>query len=224
MTALVIIGVILLIFVLVAFLPIRIRISYSDSIRLFVPLLFWKINIYPKERRLRSMSAKKYRKLIAPKKEIKKSSKSKSTQSSSEVMPKDKLTFSSIKPLIGEIFTHVLALVSKFSNHLNVKVYSLWAVISSEDAATTAITYGAVSSSVSALMGLLHDRCKISYARNAVTGVYVDYTLGECKFDCDIRFTLCVWQILSLVISAAMAFIKTKTKLEENKNVGKQDQ
>ena len=80
-----------------------------------------------------------------------------------------------------------------------------------------------VSSSVSVLMALLEDRCNIKYSNNAKTGVYLDYTLGKCIFECDIRFTLKVWQIISLAVSAAVAFIKTKTKLEVKNNVREQD-
>lgn len=224
MTTLIIICAVLLFFVILCLLPLRIRISYGDDINIIIPILFWKIQLYPKNRKLRSMSAKKYRKLTASKKKKSKSSKTKASSVTSKTENKNKISFSTIKPLIGDITSHVLSIITKFSNHLNVKIYSLWVIVSSGDAATTAITYGAVCSSFSVLMSLLHDNCNIKYSRNAKTGVFVDYTLGECVFDCDIRFTLRVWQIISLIFTAAVAFIKTKMKLEDNKNVGKQDQ
>ena len=73
-------------------------------------------------------------------------------------------------------------------------------------------------------MGVIEDRCNIKYSKNARTGVYIDYTLGRCIFECDIRFTLRIWQIISLALSAAIAFIKTKTNLEVKNNVREQNQ
>ncbi len=225
MTALIIIGAILLFFVLLAFLPLRIRVSYKDQTRVYVPILFFGINLYPRRKKLKSLSAKKYRELNKPKsKKKKRKTKASSPEQTSVENTENKLTLKTIKPHIGEIISQVSALILKFSGHLNVKIYSLWVVVSSDDAAKTAVTYGAVSSSVAILMALLEDNCNIRYSSKATTGVYVDYTLGKCKFECDIRFTLRVWQIISLAVSAAMSFIKTKIKLEVKNNVRKQDQ
>ena len=59
--------------------------------------------------------------------------------------------------------------------------------------------------------------------RRAGTAGFVDI-LGKCVFECDIRFTLKVWQIISLAVSAAVAFIKIKTNLEVKNNVREQNQ
>lgn len=223
MIALIIICIILLLLILLALLPLRIRVSFKESARIYIPILFFGIDLYPRKKKLKSMSAEKYRELNKPKFK-KKKSKSKPKSDTETNVSENKLKFKDIRPHISEIIAEISKITAKFSRHLNVKIYSLWAVISSDDAAKTAITYGAVSSSVAVLMGLLEDNCNIKYTPNAVTGVYVDYTLGECKFECDVRFTLRLWQIISLAVSAAMSFIKTKTTLEVKNNVRKQDQ
>ena len=222
MTALIIIGIIVLFFLLILFLPLRVRIAYTDSVNVYVPLLFFRIPLYPRKQKLKPMSAEEFRKsgLQKKSKKTKKPADKKATDNKSP----EKLTIKSIKPHIGEIVNQVKALLIKFNGHLNAKIYSLRIVISSDDAAASAITYGAVSSTVSVLMGVLEDRCNIKYSKKARTGVYLDYTLGKCIFECDIRFTLKVWQIISLAVSAAIAFIKIKTNLEVKNNVREQNQ
>ncbi|MBQ4054412.1 MAG: hypothetical protein IJD17_01770 [Clostridia bacterium] len=171
---------------------------------------------------MKPMSAVTFRELRKERrlKKSKKTSKS-DTKKNEEA---SKLTLKSIRPHIGEILTQIKALLIKFNGHLNVRIYALRIVVSSDDAAATAVSYGAVSSSVSVLMGVIEDRCNIKYSKNARTGVYIDYTLGRCIFECDIRFTLRIWQIISLALSAAIAFIKTKTNLEVKNNVREQNQ
>ena len=224
MTALIIIGIILLFFVLVAIIPLRIRISYTDSVNVYLPFLFFRIPIYPRNKKLKSMSAEEFRESRKQKKKKKPKAKQSVNKESADINEQKKLTLKSIKPQLSEILNYVKALIVKFNGHLNAKIYALRIVISSDDAAATAITYGAVSSAVAALMGVLEDRCNIKYSKNARTGVYVDYILGKCFFECDIRFTLKVWQIISLAVSAAVAFIKIKTNLEVKNNVREQNQ
>lgn len=224
MIALIIIAAILLLFVLIAFFPLRIRIAYDDSVNVYVPILFFRIPIHPKKKRVKSLSAKKFRELRKPESKNKTTKKTANKSVKSEKNDSNTLSLKTLKPHIGDILSSVTALLSKFNNHLNAKIYSLFIVVSSDDAAKTAVTYGAVSSSVSVLMALLEDQCNIKYSNNAKTGVYLDYTLGKCIFECDIRFSLKVWQLISLAVSAAIAFIKTKTKLEVKNNVREQDQ
>lgn len=223
MTALIVIAVILLFFVLVALFPLRIRVSFNDSVSVYIPILFFKIPIYPTRKRIKSLSGQKFRELRKAKSKKKPTNNSSKADSESENKT-EKLSFKTIKPHLSEITLYVKDLLYKFNRHLNAKIYALYVVVSSDDAAKTAITYGAVSSSVSVLMSILEDRCNIKYSTNAKTGVYVDYTLGKCIIECDIRFTLRVWQIISLAVSAAMSFIKTKTILEVKNNVREQDQ
>ena len=224
MTALIVIAAILLLFVLLAFIPLRIKIAYNDSVNIYLPILFFKIPIYPKKKRIKSLSAQKFRDLRKPESNSKSSKKSEINNADSKSKDSEKLTFKTIKPHLGEILSQVKSILVKFNTHLNAKIYSFYIVVSSDDAAQTAITYGAVSASASVLMAVLEDRCNIKYSKNAKTGVYFDYTLGKCIFECDIRFTLRVWQIISLAVSAAISFIKVKTKLEVKNNVREQDQ
>lgn len=221
MTFLIILGAIILLFVFIALLPIRIRVSYDESLRVYIPILFFEIEVYPNKKKLRSMSAKKYRRLNTSKEKSVKKSLTEADIKNGNTKKSSKLTINTIKPLIGELSSQISIILSKFASHLKVKIYALWVVISSNDAAKTAVTYGAVVSSVSVLMEILEDCCNIKYTNNAKTGVYVDYTLGDCKFGCDVRFTLRFWQIVSLAISAVMAFIKSKIKLEVKNNVRK---
>ena len=225
MTALIIIGCIVLLFLLIGFFPVRIRISYVDSLKVYIPILFFRIRLFPKKRKLKSMSKKKFDKLRSGKK--KKPEKKKKKREESKEKPKEekkkRLSFSEIRELVGDVRVIAGKIISKLRSYLKVKIYSLVIVISSDDASKTAITYGAVSGATANLMALLEDNCRISYSRGSSAGVYCDYLTGSCSAEIDIRFSIFVWQILALGLKALFGFIKIKNKTEVNKNAGNKD-
>lgn len=220
MTALKIIGGILLVILLILFIPIRIRLKYTDELEVFVPVLFFKIPIFPRKTKLKPMSKKKYEKVLAKeaekstKKERDKVSKEKKKNKPIKDAKKKKISLSDITSLVGEILDAVGAILSKVGGYLRVKIYALHILISSDDAAKTAITYGAVSGTLGTLFGILEDRCHIKYARNAEAGVSCDYTCGSSELKCDVRFTFRIWQLISIAFNAFKKFISIKMKME----------
>ena len=113
MTALIVIAAILLLFVLLAFIPLRIKIAYNDSVNIYLPILFFKIPIYPKKKRIKSLSAQKFRDLRKPESNSKSSKKSEINNADSKSKDSEKLTFKTIKPHLGEILSQVKS-IQKF--------------------------------------------------------------------------------------------------------------
>ena len=212
-----ILGAILLLLFLILIIPVRIRIVYDQSVRAYIPVLFFKIGLYPRRKRLKPMSKKKYEKLKKPKKESKKEQKKKKP---AETKEKAKLSVSDIFGLIGEVTEAAGDILKKITNYLRVKIHALKIVISTDDAAKTAIAYGAVSGAAGSLMTMLGDKCRIKYPSRAETGVECDYLSGNCSFKCDILFSIFVWQLLVIALKGLKVFIKFKTKSEVKNNAG----
>lgn len=221
-----ILGIIALVIFLILMIPLRIRVSYYDNVAVTIPILFFKIKIYPKTPKLKSMSKNKFDKLNGKKDEKnRKKKKKKSIDSDSDRVTKssNKLSVSDVLPIIGEISELVGKILSSLSDYLKVKIYALRFVISGDDAAKTAITYGTVTGAAGTLMRILEDRCRISYSRNAEAGVFCDFLSGHTTVKVDIRFSIFVWQVIALGIKALINFLKIKSKLEVRKNAGNEN-
>jgi len=226
MLALKIIAGIAAVLLLIAMIPIRIRIKYDEKLTVFVPILFLHIYLYPQRGKLTFFSKNKYEKLISEEKNLSKKRKKKSKKIGKDThfaSEKRKLSLAEIASLVKEIFSAAGKILEHFNKYLRVKIYALKAVISSDDAAKTAITYGAVSGTLGTLVGILEDRCHIKYAKNAETDIICDYIAGSCSAECDIRFSVRIWQAIKLLFIALINFIKIKSKTEVKNNVGNQD-
>ena len=221
-----ILGGIALFLLLVALIPVRIRVVYDKGIAAYIPVLFFKIRIYPRKPKLKSMSKKKYDKLTSPKKKKKKKKdKSKAPeQEPAADKAKERPGISGILGVVGDIKSAVGVILKRLNAYLKVKIYAFWINVSCDDAAKTAVTYGAVSGSVGTVMSIINDRCRVKYPKNAQTGVYCDYLSGHTSLKVDIRFSIFIWQIIAIGIKALLSFIKIKTKLEGKKDAGNKNQ
>ncbi len=214
MIVLKILGIIAFLLFLIAVIPIRIRVAYdSGSVTAYIPVLLFRIKLYPRKPKLKSMSKKKYDKLKSEKKEKKKKKKDEEKTETAE--KKKRISVSDVFGIVGEVTEAVKEILNKIADYLKVKIYALRIDVSCDDAAKTAVAYGAVSGSVSALMGILNDRCRISYSRNSDSGVYCDFTSGRSSVKVDLRFSVFVWQAAVLGIKSILSFIKIKSKLED---------
>ena len=204
---------------LAAFLKISISVrSASDlSLKLGVGLL--KFTVFPKKEKdikLSDYKTDKFRRKKAKldeKNAKKKAKKQKKTEKGAlreaergegETEGKDR----DILGLADTVFELVSVFLSRFGRHLHIKVRRLVIIIGSEDAAATALLYGAVCGTVQCIIELLDNCFHTKFSKNAAVDVVPDFTSQKTAADVDITFSLRLWQILDMLIRTGAAYIK----------------
>ena len=213
-------GIALLLF---GFLMIRIRfvIAYSDELTLRLRVLFFGFTLLPsrdKRKKKRSMSERKAEKIRGKlqKKQQKKIEKKK--QKKSEKAEKPKKSFGEILDLLQLATSLVSVLFRHFFRHLRIRVARIRIIVASEDAATTAIAYGAITQSFNVLLPLLESVRNFPKLKKADLFVGVDFTKDAPQTDLKLVFSIRLWQIFDIAFRALGAFLRHKLKHTENKN------
>lgn len=206
MTALCIIGGVLLFFVWLFTRKLHIGAGFADDSFLYVRILFLKLRLPPEkaahtEENPKEQTAEKGRKKKAKKEKEK------------AALP---------KKAVGEyitIFTDALKeLVHKLKKYLFLEKYIIKADIGTDDAAKTAILYGAASNAAAQLWMLV---CSLKRrTRNPkliYTEIKPDFIAEQTDFYADIELSIRLWQILSLGMTALGVYKKLKSDSEVKK-------
>lgn len=206
MTALCIIGGVLLFFVWLFTRKLHIGAGFADDPFLYVRILFLKLRLPPEksahtEENLKEQTTEKGRKKKAKKEKEK------------AALP---------KKAVGEyitIFTDALKeLVHKLKKYLFLEKYIIKADIGTDDAAKTAILYGAASNAAAQLWMLV---CSLKRrTRNPkliYTEIKPDFIAEQTDFYADIELSIRLWQILSLGMTALGVYKKLKSDSEVKK-------
>ena len=181
-------------------------------------MLFVKIKILPakKPKKVGGMSerkAGKIREAIRKKQEKKALAKKEK-----EAAKKEKEKTKEKKPLSQQIsdikilVDVVLTALGKFFGHLRIKMTRIKIVVASEDAATTAVAYGAISQSLNILLPALETVKNFKSLDKADIDVRADFLSSSPEFDIEISLSIRVWHILHAGLAALVKFIKRKLK------------
>ena len=224
MTALIIIGCILLFFVFLLSLRATVTVSYGEELGLSVKVLFLRIRILPKKEKKkgpRSMSAKKaakIRKKRSEKQEKKAAAaKQKKQEKEAKKATKKKKSMSEILDLLRLITTLLGVVVKKFFGHLRIDLARLKLTVATGDAATTAVAYGAVTGILSTLLPLIQSVKHVSLPREQDLDVGIDYLAEAPSFDLELSVSLRVWHVFDVAFGALFTFIKHKLKSDAKK-------
>lgn len=193
--------VLLLLFLLL----VRLRVSflYEQDVRVLLQIAFIKIPIYPKKEKVRVKDFS-YRKLKKRKKPAKQVAKSEPT-------PKKKASLSERIELFSELFT---SLYSRFLKYFRLDVHRLRITVATGDAAETAILYGVVSQSLAYLLAILDRHTNLCPSHHAEIGVYADFIGQKSTADCNLTFSLRVYQLIHLGLRFARVFLTKKNKVK----------
>ena len=231
MTALIVIGIIILFFVLLLSLKATVTIVYAGEVQLFLRVLCFNIKLVPakKKKYSQSMSAKKARKIKekAAKKKAKKLSKKKEKELAKEEekkaiaqgkVQKEKKSPGEILDIISLVANLIKKVIGKFFGHLTIKLARIKLKIATGDAATTAITYGAVTQAINLLFPVI-DKIKTVKTPNAKQiDVVADFCSDESEIDIKICFGIRVWHIFHVAFAALGEFIKYLFKSMKRKS------
>ncbi|MBP3315651.1 MAG: DUF2953 domain-containing protein [Clostridia bacterium] len=221
MPALVTLGIIALFLAFLLSLKATVTVAYNQEVELSVRVLCFKIKILPakKKKYPRSMSAKKARRIKekrekkAAKKLAKKNAKKQEKEEekravASGKVKKEKKSAGEILDIISLVANLLKAVIGKFFGHLRIKVARIRLVIATGDAATTAITYGAVTQAINVLFPLLDQIKTVRTPANKDIDVKADFCSEESEIDIEISFALRVWHLFHVAFAALGKFIK----------------
>lgn len=224
MTALIVIGIILAILIGILLIKASITIEYSEKVTLSVKVLFLKIGILPKKPKKRikykKFTDKKYRKLLEKKKlretkkQKKKQKKSAKKAGSKQMKKAEKLSEKHNKRSLLENIELIRLLIAvvtgRFTKHLRIKLTKIKLVIASDDAAKTAVLYGAASGGVACILEMLDNITNVKYTSDAEVSVDADFLAVKPTADVKIEISLRVWHLFDVLIRAAHTFIANK--------------
>ena len=244
MPVLIILGVLVLIIALVLTLRVTLNIEYKEEVTLSVRVFFFKIGILPKKKKkinYKKFTAKKLRRLLEKDRraELKKQEKKQKKQSLKAQKKAEKKKNKEIekrnrklghpapeKRSLSEnldiIRTVLDALARYFGKGIHVKVTRIRITVASDDAAKTAIMYGAVSAAVSWILEFLEQKAHLKYKgegddpENDVS-VIADFTAEKPTADVKLSLRVHVWPLITSGIGAVYKIISNTVNKKVNK-------
>ena len=215
MPALLIMFSIIVLLALLLSLKITLRITYEDSLRVYLKVFFVKTRLYPSKKKEKkyphSMSKRKARKI---KDSLQKKSKPKKKKKKEEkhIEKNDLISIVSITTNFVKNF------ISTFTRAVRIKFSRMHITVASEDAATTAILYGAITQSVNVLFPLIDN---IKNVKKLPSGkelsVRADFLADKPTVDIDINLYVRVGGALKALFSAGIRTFKkaVRDKIKE---------
>lgn len=226
---LIILGALLLLFTFILSLRVKVIIEADDSVRAYLKVLFFKIKLFPQDKktpRLSDYTPKKIARAEAKakkkeeaklkqkkKKEAKKQAKKeaeKKAKEQSKEKKKKKLTPADILELVQLVTVLIKTLFSKFGQRLRLDLTKIHITVASEDPATTAIEYGVICQSVAYLVEILDTVTNVSPVENKDIGVHVDFLSDKPSVDIQAAASLRVWHVFDILFGVAFKFVKEK--------------
>ncbi len=196
-------------------LRVRLTVRAGDAVTLDLKILFLRIRLYPRKKRIkpRDYSPKRLErsKKKAAKRDEKKAKKSqKHKKEHTESAPAVKLT---LRDKIALTRALCAVLIRRTHKHLRLHAARLHVRVAMGDPATTAVAYGAVSQSVAYLLAGLDQVTRLKAAEPNV-GVQADFLGERSQIDADITFSLRTWGALATVIPLLFTYLNKKRALK----------
>ena len=220
MVALIIILCIVAILALLLLTKVTLRIRYKESLCIDLKILFIKLRIYPskkKPKRYRhSMSKRKAKKIRdslkkKPKKERKIFKKKKKDEEKDK--EEKKLDKNEILSIISIIINFVKNFIRLFSKSIRLKASRIHLTVATDNAASTALTYAAVTESINVLFPLLDGIKAVKRLPHGKDlSVNVDFIAEEPTIDIEIELYIRVIRALGSVLGASIKAFKKAVK------------
>lgn len=170
------------------------HIIYEDNLKIFIRVLFVKYTIFPQKKAKfdeRKYAKKHSKKDEPPKPQIKHKG---DIEKNHTLL--DKLN------LIKEILSVFL---KSFSKYINVRIKKLYIRVASNDAAQTAILYGAVSAIVANILELIDSYTNLKSLKKGTVSVEPDFIANESDIGINISLSI---SVLGALVTLAKTFWK----------------
>ena len=229
MIALYIIGGILLLLFLLCLLPVGIRIKYDKEFFMYIAVGFVKIQKVPAKKKKIRVSDYSKRKLEKEerkrKRKLAKKEKKKEKKSGKKAEKKDSVLVSKLKDketrfaTVEYLYDMLTLVADKFAKRLTVKVFTLDAVIGSDNAAKTAVIYGSACSAAGCISAFLDQHMKLKKKNKRSINIAPDFLSEKTAVSADVSMSIRIGGIFTFLFEIR-SVIKEILKLlqEDNSN------
>lgn len=212
-------------FVLLFLLRVRVVLIADDAgVRLRLRVLCFTVPLYPGKRvdprkyspeRVKKREAKKAKKAARKAKKAAKRKKPAATAPKKEPKASEApMTLTEKLTLIRKLLAALLRATGK---HLYLRAARLHIRVATGDAASTAITYGAVSGGVALILTVL-GKFTVLHAAPPDVAVMADYLGEKSEIDARVVFSMRVGGAVCVLFSVAFAFLKARRVQKEKRN------
>ena len=208
---------IFLFFFFVFIIPIHVTVGLTDSISVMLRILFLKIPILPKDKKKKKKKKKPKEKKKKPKK---KKEKKPEDEEKKKKKKKRKITANDIVALVRMLLNVVAALFKRLGRNFKIRIHAYEICVASDEAAKTAVMYGAVKSLSETIFLRLQDSINFKIVKNAPVGVYADFLETKFKANVKIDFSISIAGVFGILFAAIGEAIRSLIKmlLRKNKN------
>ena len=208
-------------FFLIFIIPIHVMVGLTDNVSVMVRVLFLKIPILPKEKKKKSKDKDKKKKPKEKKKKKKEKPDKKEKKKKKDKKNKNKKNISDIVGLVQVLLDTVVALFKRLGRNFKIRVHAYEICVASEEAAKTAVMYGAVKSLSETIFLRLEDSINFKIVKGAPMGVYADFLEEKFKANVKIDFSISIAGVFGVLFAAIFKFIGSFIKMLLNKKLNK---
>ena len=208
-------------FFLIFIIPIHVMVGLTDNVSVMVRVLFLKIPILPKEKKKKSKDKDKKKKPKEKKKKKKEKPDKKEKKKKKDKKHKNKKNISDIVGLVQVLLDTVVALFKRLGRNFKIRVHAYEICVASEEAAKTAVMYGAVKTLSETIFLRLEDSINFKIVKGAPMGVYADFLEEKFKANVKIDFSISIAGVFGVLFAAIFKFIGSFIKMLLNKKLNK---
>jgi hypothetical protein len=208
-------------FFLIFIIPIHVMVGLTDNVSVMVRVLFLKIPILPKEKKKKSKDKDKKKKPKEKKKKKKEKPDKKEKKKKKDKKNKNKKNISDIVGLVQVLLDTVVALFKRLGRNFKIRVHAYEICVASEEAAKTAVMYGAVKTLSETIFLRLEDSINFKIVKGAPMGVYADFLEEKFKANVKIDFSISIAGVFGVLFAAIFKFIGSFIKMLLNKKLNK---
>ena len=215
MAVYILLGVLILI-VSLLLVRIKLAVSYDETAAVYLKVLFFKVNIYPKKKKVPKLSKfsiekvrkknKKYR-VKEKKKQSGISSKDAKTSRKRDVISSVKFAVSLVKSAVKPLYKYA-----------RVDFARIYVKVATEDAAKTAITFGVVSQLCAALWEFLKNFKPTKKSKPEEVKVFADFIDTKFEVKIKVEFSLRIVTLFALLFETVFSYLKELANKQLNKN------
>jgi len=195
-------------------------VAYDGEITISFRVLFINIRLYPfpqfkRKRHRKSMSAREAARIRerarrkAEKKRLRRGALTQKKEQPKKREPKKtdekfpiKETLTDTVDILAAVTETVAVIVKRFTHHLRIKVARFKVKVATEDAALTAVTYGAASQIINVLLPILSTVKNFKLPKEDQFGIWVDFASTKPDIDIKLSFSLRTWHLADIGIRA----------------------
>lgn len=185
---------------LVLSLRVNLHIRYEDELKVYIKILFFKIEILPNTSKILSNSKKNKDKPTHVIKDIK------DADTSSESIV-DKLN--TVRNILSILF-------ESFHKHLHVRLSKIDVRVATGDAAKTAILYGAISTAVACIIDVIDEIANLRPIKDSSISVKPDFLSEKTKIKLNISLYMSIAGIISVLMNSFIKYYSLKDKNQIN--------